>query len=913
LKRLLAAVLLIAGSLFGQNPNDAQYPDSVLTELQATIQSNEVVTGQMALSAGHNSTALTISLVDATNLIVPSSIQVGNEIILIQSKAANDLTVFSSSLTANDCTNATPIVVTTTTAHALTGRERVTITGVTGNTNCNVTANAIAVLSTTTFSLTGVNGNGAYLAGGAVTATGRGFDGSTPASHVTGALVEPNIVAHHVNQHTAEIRAMQSELGVSLANVAVLNRSNVFTGVQQTFTSSATRAAARILCAALPSAPETGDVACDSGDSNIFKVWNGSAWVSLGGASTHDLLSATHTDTAVGTVVRGDLITGQTATPAWTRLAIGAANRYLSSDGTDVAWGQVAFSQLSGAATLSQLPFGTANQVLGTNAGATAQEHKTLGVGTTGTDFAIAHAANSIVFNLPTASASNRGALSTADWSTFNAKAAGTHASQHTAGGADIVTVDGTDAGAGTTRTAWNPIKISRHDTDCTSLTDGAAGEPCYEEDADTLYVCEPTAGGCDTAAEWRLVSGAGSAIDVQNSDVSISNPASVLDFSAEFTVTESPAGEANIALAGGGIGNTRNYTTLFTSTTSVTVTGTAHGFNHGAIIVQCYDQAVPKAKVEPNTVTIAPATYNVTITFSTAQSGECILAASGGGTADSAYAGLYISTPAATGPFAAGTYVKLAGTYSNLSAGPDDFDEPVDGRLRYIGARTLVFNAYVSVSLSIDAAATVSVRLARNGTTIADSQQDVNMATASVAYPISLHTQVGLATNDYLEVFVDHDSGSAKTVTAELLTMTATPATGVANNEGNPCWQKYTIDETALTDADTSEDETLFTCSQFCKIRGVVVKHSEAFTGGGLTAFTVSVGTASAPTAYTSAFDIFAAASDTGFQDTDLMKSTTMAAAGHSVIAQFTSTTANVADATAGNVDIWVCSETIQ
>jgi hypothetical protein len=913
LKRLLAAVLLIAGSLFGQNPNDAQYPDSVLTELQATIQSNEVVTGQMALSAGHNSTALTISLVDATNLIVPSSIQVGNEIILIQSKAANDLTVFSSSLTANDCTNATPIVVTTTTAHALTGRERVTITGVTGNTNCNVTANAIAVLSTTTFSLTGVNGNGAYLAGGAVTATGRGFDGSTPASHVTGALVEPNIVAHHVNQHTAEIRAMQSELGVSLANVAVLNRSNVFTGVQQTFTSSATRAAARILCAALPSAPETGDVACDSGDSNIFKVWNGSAWVSLGGASTHDLLSATHTDTAVGTVVRGDLITGQTATPAWTRLAIGAANRYLSSDGTDVAWGQVAFSQLSGAATLSQLPFGTANQVLGTNAGATAQEHKTLGVGTTGTDFAIAHAANSIVFNLPTASASNRGALSTADWSTFNAKAAGTHASQHTAGGADIVTVDGTDAGAGTTRTAWNPIKISRHDTDCTSLTDGAAGEPCYEEDADTLYVCEPTAGGCDTAAEWRLVSGAGSAIDVQNSDVSISNPASVLDFSAEFTVTESPAGEANIALAGGGIGNTRNYTTLFTSTTSVTVTGTAHGFNHGAIIVQCYDQAVPKAKVEPNTVTIAPATYNVTITFSTAQSGECILAASGGGTADSAYAGLYISTPAATGPFAAGTYVKLAGTYSNLSAGPDDFDEPVDGRLRYIGARTLVFNAYVSVSLSIDAAATVSVRLARNGTTIADSQQDVNMATASVAYPISLHTQVGLATNDYLEVFVDHDSGSAKTVTAELLTMTATPATGVANNEGNPCWQKYTIDETALTDADTSEDETLFTCSQFCKIRGAVVKHSEAFTGGTLSAMTVSVGTTGTPTRYTSAFDIFQAAADTTFQDTDLMKSETMAAAGHSVIAQFVSTGDNVVNATAGSVDIWVCSETIQ
>lgn len=908
----LALALLTSLPSLGQNPNFAAYPNTILTEQQATIQSNEVVTGQMALASGINASALTITLVDASNLIVPSSIQTNNEIILIASKAGNDLIVFSSSLTATNCTNASPIVVTTSTAHALTGRERVTITGVTGNTACNVSANAITVLSTTTFSLIGTSGNGAYAAGGTVTVTGRGFDGSTPASHVTGALVDPNIVAHHVNQHTAEIRALETALGASLSNVAVLNQSNTFTGQPQIFTSSASTAAARILCAALPSAPATGDIACDSGDSNIFKVWNGASWVALGGASSHNLLSATHTDTTAAAVVRGDILTGQTATPEWTRLAIGAANRYVTSDGTDVSWGQVAFSHLSGAATLSQLPFGTANQILGTNAGATSQEHKTLSVGTTGTDFAIAHAANSIAFNLPTASASNRGALSTADWTTFNSKAPGTHASQHTAGGADIVTVDGTDAGAATTRTAWNPIKLSRHDTDCTSLTDGTSGEPCYEQDADTLYVCEPTAGGCDTAAEWRLVSGAGSAIDVQNNDVSISNPASVLDFSSEFTVSESPAGEANISLTGGGIGNTRNYTTLFTSQTSVTVTGTTHGFNHGAILVQCYDQAVPKSWIEPNSVTVNQANYNVTITFSTAQSGECILAASGGGVADSAYAGLYISAASATGPITAGSYTKVAGTYSNLSAGPDDFYEPVEGRLQYIGARTLIFNVQVSASLSIDAAATTSIRIARNGTTLADSEQDVRMATASVAYPVSLHTQVGLATNDYLEVFIDHDTGT-KTITAEQLTITATPATGTANNEGNPCWQRYTIAESALTDADTSEDETLFTCSQFCKVRGVVVKHSTAFTGGGLTAFTVSVGDSSAPTTYAPAFDIFQAAGDTVFDDTDGLASTTMAAAGHSVIARFTSTTANVADATAGSVDIWVCSETIQ
>jgi hypothetical protein len=53
--------------------------------------------------------------------------------------------------------------------------------------------------------------------------------------------------------------------------------------------------------------------------------------------------------------------------------------------------------------------------------GITAQVQN-LATGTTGSDFAINSTGSTHTFNLPTASAANRGALSSADWSTFNGK-----------------------------------------------------------------------------------------------------------------------------------------------------------------------------------------------------------------------------------------------------------------------------------------------------------------------------------------------------------------------------------------------------------------------------------------------------------------------------------------------------------
>ena len=67
-----------------------------------------------------------------------------------------------------------------------------------------------------------------------------------------------------------------------------------------------------------------------------------------------------------------------------------------------------------GGSSLSSLALGTANQIVGMNNAGTANEYKTISVGTTGTNFnVVLSTANSVVINLPDASVSNRGAVTT--------------------------------------------------------------------------------------------------------------------------------------------------------------------------------------------------------------------------------------------------------------------------------------------------------------------------------------------------------------------------------------------------------------------------------------------------------------------------------------------------------------------
>jgi hypothetical protein len=64
----------------------------------------------------------------------------------------------------------------------------------------------------------------------------------------------------------------------------------------------------------------------------------------------------------------------------------------------------------------------------------------------------------------------------------------------------------------------------------------------------------------------------------------------------------------------------------------SVTIPGTVHQFGTANLVVDCYDNSTPPQRVEPDKIQISPTTYNVTVNFSTAQTGYCVV--NGAGTA---------------------------------------------------------------------------------------------------------------------------------------------------------------------------------------------------------------------------------------------------------------------------------------
>lgn len=257
-------------------------------------------------------------------------------------------------------------------------------------------------------------------------------------------------------------------------------------------------------------------------------------WDDPPAAAAHDILSATHGDTAASAVSRGSLIYGNN-TPKWAELVIGGAGTILTSDGTDVSWASPATHALlsashsdTTASAVSQgsiiigdatpkwveLAVGTNGQVLSTD----------------GTDVfwddppaAAAHALLSATHNDTTASAVSRGSVIVGDSSPKWVELA-------IGDSGKALTSDGTDAAWGyPTPAAHNLLAAATHGDSVNQtvsrgslvygnstpkwdeLVIGAAGTWLYSDGTDVAWSTHKTSTTTITntgATNWSKVAG---------------------------------------------------------------------------------------------------------------------------------------------------------------------------------------------------------------------------------------------------------------------------------------------------------------------------------------------------------------------------------------------------------------------
>ena len=91
-----------------------------------------------------------------------------------------------------------------------------------------------------------------------------------------------------------------------------------------------------------------------------------------------------------------------------------------------------------------------------------------------------------------------------------------------------------------------------------------------------------------------------------------------------DVTITLPVAQSGLVALSPG----RHAYATNFTSTLTVTVPGGTHGLDTAALFAQAYTLDTPRAALQAGSVTVHPTTFEVSVTFTTAQSGRLLLAA---------------------------------------------------------------------------------------------------------------------------------------------------------------------------------------------------------------------------------------------------------------------------------------------
>ena len=222
-----------------------------------------------------------------------------------------------------------------------------------------------------------------------------------------------------------------------------------------------------------PAAKVGSQVAIDTATWEWYE-YNGSAWIASGDRiqSISGCSAPNYTPTKYQSRLVINACTAGQGGPelyyytggSW--LQINEGQTYTAGGGISIAGGQISASDISPTNEIQTLSIAGSNLSISsgntvslptglTSLNGLTGGAQTFSTGTSGTDFDISSSGTAHTFNIPSASASNRGLLMSADWSVFNAKIGGSGAAGQIPYMSASTTIT-TESGSGANNLAWD-------------------------------------------------------------------------------------------------------------------------------------------------------------------------------------------------------------------------------------------------------------------------------------------------------------------------------------------------------------------------------------------------------------------------------------------------------------------------